>query len=58
MTDPDGLIDGIDILRIATAFGSSPGDPRYDAAANMDEFPLIDGLDLAFVASGFGDTCP
>lgn len=55
----DGVVDGIDVVRLAAAFGSSFGQARYDAAADMDGNDSIDGTDLAFVAtSGYGDVCP
>lgn len=54
----DGEIDGIDVLHIAVAFGSSFGHSRWNAAADMDGSGIVDGDDLALVAAGFGQTCP
>jgi len=60
LADPtgDGEIDGIDVLHIAVAFGSSFGHPRWNAAADMDGDGIVDGDDLALVAAGFGQSCP
>jgi len=54
----DGTVDGIDVLRIAVAFGSSFGDPRWDGNADLDSNNLVDGNDLAYVAGDFGQICP
>jgi hypothetical protein len=54
----DSIVDGIDVLRIATSFASTPSDPeRYLPAADLDANGIIDGFDLSFVGAGFGDTC-
>lgn len=55
----DDIVDGIDVLRIATSFASTPSDPsRYLAAADLDANGIVDGFDLSYVGAGFGDTCP
>lgn len=54
----DGTVDGIDVLRIAVAFGSSFGDPRWDGNADLDSNNLVDGNDLSYVAGDFGQICP
>ncbi len=55
----DGILDGIDILRIATSFGSASSDTsRYLPAADRDQNNRVDGDDLSFVASAFGGICP
>jgi len=60
LADPSGdnAIDGIDVLHIAVAFGSSFPNPRWDAAADLDGSGIVDGDDLALVAAGYGQTCP
>lgn len=60
LADPNGdnIVDGIDVLRIAVAFGSMFGQPRWDETADLDGSGLVDGTDLAFLAAGFGDVCP
>lgn len=54
----DRLVDGVDILRIATSFASLSGDNRYVEAADLDGDGNVDGNDLAYVASQFGTKCP
>ena len=53
----DGLIDGIDVLRVATSFATSSVDARYSAAADLDDDNAVDGNDLALVCAAFGNTC-
>jgi hypothetical protein len=57
-TNGDGAIDGLDILDLAVAFASGPGDPRYSVSADIDLNDFVDGLDLAQVAARFGTVCP
>ena len=54
----DGLVDGIDIMAIAVAFGQGVNDPRYFAAADRDFNDLVDGEDLAIVAAFYALHCP
>jgi glucose/arabinose dehydrogenase len=58
--DIDGSlrVDGFDLARLARAFGTSQGDPGYDAAADIDQDGQVDGNDLAILASVFGVTRP
>jgi hypothetical protein len=61
LADPsgDGFVDGIDILRIATAFGSVPLDLRWDETADIDASGMVDGDDLDFITLlQFGASCP
>lgn len=60
LADPsgDGAVDGIDVLRIAVAFGSTFGNARWNADADLDGSGIVDGDDLALVAAGFGQACP
>jgi hypothetical protein len=60
LADPSGdnAVDGIDVLRIAVAFGSAFGDPRYDDLADLDGNNLVDGTDLSYLTAVFGDSCP
>ena len=61
LADPsgDGFVDGIDILRIATAFGSMPLDLRWDESADIDSNGLVDGDELDFITLlQFGAACP
>lgn len=54
----DSLVDGIDVLRLAVAFGAAPGAPRFNAAADLDGDGMVDGADLAFIAADYGERCP
>lgn len=55
----DGLVDGVDVLRIATSFGSlSSNAARFIAAADRDGDGQITGDDLSYVAAFFGTSCP
>lgn len=50
----DGRVDGVDLVRLALAFGSRRGERRYDPAADLDDDGRIDGSDLAILAANFG----
>lgn len=52
--DGDGRVDGVDLVRLALAFGASRGAGRYDAAADLDGSGTVNGEDLAILASNFG----
>ena len=54
----DGLVDGLDVIRITTRFGASPPGTAYLPAADFDDNLLIDGEDLALVGADFGLECP
>jgi dockerin type I repeat protein len=54
----DGIVDGIDVVRLSVAFGSSTGQPRFNATTDFDSSGQVDGTDLAFLAGDFGETCP
>jgi hypothetical protein len=54
----DGVVDGLDVLAVAVAFGSSFGNPRWDATADLDSNNLVDGNDLALISGDFGESCP
>lgn len=53
----DFAVDGVDVLRIATSFASTTGQPRFLASADIDGDGQVDGDDLAFVATQFGTSC-
>lgn len=59
LADPSGdaSVDGVDILKLSVAFGTSTGAPRYDPAADLNEDGVVDGADLALVAGDFGRSC-
>lgn len=50
----DGKIDMKDIAAVARAFGSRPGDPLWNPAADFDNSGKVDMKDIAIVARAFG----
>ena len=54
----DGLVDGLDVIRITSRFGASSPGASYLPAADFDDNLLIDGDDLALVGADFGVECP
>lgn len=52
----DGKIDIRDIASVAKAFGSSPGDPRWDPILDFNSDGKIDIRDIATSAVHFGAT--
>ena len=56
--DSDNDVDGVDLLRMATAFASSPGAVHYNPLTDLDGDLQVDGDDLATLGASFGDTCP
>jgi len=53
-----GRIDGSDLFRITHAFGSCQGEPRFDAAADLNPEGCVDGYDLALLVSLWGRVVP
>ena len=51
----DGKIDGKDIAIVAFAFGTAPGDARWNPNADVYHDGKIDGKDVALVARHFGE---
>jgi hypothetical protein len=56
-------MDGRDLGVLADAWGTCPGEPGYDACANLDRAPdepdaCIGALDFHNFMSVFGMTCP
>jgi hypothetical protein len=56
----DGVVDGIDVLRLAVAFGADALliPLRYDAAVDFDADGKNDGTDLSYLASLYSRSCP
>ncbi|MDH7563917.1 MAG: PKD domain-containing protein [Candidatus Bathyarchaeota archaeon] len=50
----DGTIDLKDVLRVANAYGSYPGHPRWDAACDFNKDNKVDLKDYMPVAVNFG----
>ena len=58
-----GRVDGRDLVVLADAWNSCPGDPRYNAAANLDGVPTlpdacVDTTDFHLFMTAFGSSCP
>jgi len=56
--DINGIINILDILQIAVAFGTSPGDPKWNPQADVDPNGIINILDVLQVAVHFGESYP
>jgi parallel beta-helix repeat protein len=52
----DGIADIIDIVIISVAYGSHPGDPKWNPHADVNEDGLIDISDINIVSAEFGET--
>jgi len=50
----DGIVNIIDIAIVSKAYGSKPGDPRWNETADLDKNGIINIVDLAMVAKDFG----
>jgi len=53
----DGIINIIDIVIAALAFGSQPGDPNWNPDADLYVDGVINIIDLVVIAIRFGQTC-
>jgi hypothetical protein len=51
----DGIVDIVDIVIVALAFGSEPGDPNWNPYADLNQDGLIDIVDLVIIAIHFGE---
>ncbi len=52
--DFDGLVDVSDLLAMVDAFGSIPGQPNYDPAADLNGDGAVDVIDLLELVARFG----
>jgi len=50
----DGKVDGRDIVTAAKAFGTRPGDPRWNPDADVNQDGRVDGRDITLIARNFG----
>jgi len=51
--DGNGVVDGLDLTAVITAWMTVPGDPLWNPDADLDGNGLIDGLDLTEVISNW-----
>jgi hypothetical protein len=52
----DGVVNIVDIAITATAFGSSPGHPRWNPMTDLNDDGTVDIADISIVAQDFGKT--
>jgi len=52
----DGIIDIVDMVIVALAFGSKPGDPNWNPYADLNQDGIIDIVDIVMIAIHFGET--
>ncbi len=52
--DNDGDVDGFDLTRMCGAYGSTPGDPQWDDACDMNKDNIVDGFDLTPACGNYG----
>jgi len=52
----DGKINILDIAIVAKAYGTKPGDPKWNPSANVNNDNIINILDIAIVAKDYGKT--
>jgi len=51
--DGNGVVDGLDLTAVITAWETTPGDPLWNPDADLDGNDVIDGLDLTEVISNW-----
>ena len=51
--DGNGVVDGLDLTAVISAFGTVPGDLLWNPAADLDDNGVVDGLDLTEVISNW-----
>ena len=54
----DGIVDIVDIVIVALAFGTKPGDPDWNPIADLNQDGEVDIVDIVMVALHFGETYP
>lgn len=50
----DGVVDIYDVVAVAIAFGSKPGDPNWNPTADLNNDSITDIYDVVTVAKDFG----
>jgi hypothetical protein len=56
-TDGNGCTDGLDLMRLARAFGSECGDGDFLNDADFDNNDVVNGDDLDRLITNFGGGC-
>jgi len=52
----DSCVDIFDLVPVAVAFSSKPGDPNWNTLADINNDSLVDIFDIAVIALNFGET--
>lgn len=52
----DGTVNILDAIRLAEAFGSYPGHPRWNPLADINNDDVVNILDCILLAGHFGET--
>jgi len=52
----DGIVNMLDAIEAASAFGSHAGDPRWDEQADINRDGVVNILDIITLANNFGKT--
>lgn len=53
----DKIIDIFDLVNVALAFGSQPGNPNWNVNADLNNDNVIDIFDIVVIATDYGKTC-
>ena len=51
--DGNGVVDGLDLTAVLTAWDTVPGDPLWNEDADLDDNDVVNGLDLTEVISNW-----
>lgn len=54
--DGNGTVNILDFQLLSNAFGTLPGNPKYDPDCNFDNEPVINVLDFQLLSNNFGTT--
>ncbi len=54
----DGIVDIFDLVPIAAAYGSTPGDNNWNSNADLVQDDIVDIFDLVAVAGNYGEELP
>lgn len=54
----DGVVDDADLDILTEAFGSSPGDPKWDAEYDLNDDGIVDMRDIATAVRNYGSKAP
>ncbi|RLI39315.1 hypothetical protein DRO69_14425, partial [Candidatus Bathyarchaeota archaeon] len=54
----DGVVNYLDAILLGAAFGSKPGDPRWNPNADINGDETVNYLDAIILGANFGKTDP